>query len=207
MRLRAEKLGSVSLDSGTPRRMSFVGRPETAEINRFGGNPCYNHKAAPISVDAARQFSFDAAMCVVAILLHRRFSQIFPAIIRCITVLVIDNFGPFARLYHPDQTMGVKTATFDRNMNITPALWTTSRLASKFPIPSVLHHFIGEVTQGALPPRQNACRWIVGQGLMQVLCARQWLNHWARSFASVARAVCGACHTRRPDFYPTEVSL
>lgn len=173
MLVRAKKLSALLASSRAPRCVRFLECVVNTDMRGLAVNP--NVRLIACSVlrqpDASGQVSAMRAT-VPAILLRRRFAQVFPAVINFVAVYVIDTpGGPFTRLHHKNETMGADIERPYVDCHITPNF--PGCLAGVYAIPLALLFGIFEVFRRSRFPRQQAGKRIVRKAFMQIRLGRQ----------------------------------
>ena len=161
--------------------VSLLGRVESAKAMQF---PLYSNGCLPSPSGCAPSYTLKAAhavgieFSVARIFRPGSLSKIAePVIGRVIVYMVNHGAWPFASDDQPSDAVGFIASAFDPYPQITSiSVVVAGGFAGVLGIPGCCCTQVREATQRALPPRQNACLWIIIQELAQRVSIGQWFG-------------------------------
>lgn len=177
MLVGAEKLAALFIDKFAPRSVRFFRRVIGADVNKLpSARRSASHKTARAALardDTTRQLTRVATVPLV--LLACCLTEVFPAVIRRVTVFVVNCIlGPFACLHDPNQAMSSELPSVHEKPNMAIAVRQSRCPASPTGVPPALRFLVLEMVQGPGSPDQHADIGIVGKAFAQIHSTGIW---------------------------------
>lgn len=187
----SEELAALPTHERAPGRMSLRRSVERAEMSDRAPTVWFQNASLRPEATSGPRASHPSGQLpgvtrIPSVLLHSRFTEVLPSVVRGIAILVIDFIWPFSRLEHPDDAVCRERNRVHRKMDmaifVRPPDVSTG--PTSVPLPMLLTGF-EMLTRPYFPPKAATVR-IVVEAFSQILSRRQNFSRHLQSFEAGA---------------------